>query len=167
MTSASLGITDAHQLILEAQELARLGNMELNAALFAILIDRIGKVTTTVELVQEAVLATLPITPEEVQQADDWLVHPIQVETAGTPKQGPNVPVLNGTDIVVRQRRHSTDRTGFVSRNQGELTNALARVELGNNDAVTLKASNLEKLHFDADTDNTFFEIIIDRKVAI
>ena len=101
---------------------------------------------------------------QDKSNPDDWLIFPVQVVTAGTAVQGPDIDVDFGVDVIVRQRRHSATRTGYVAPTEPGLSNALTRVELGNNDSFQLPVDNLKRFWFDSDTNTTFFELVMERR---
>ena len=93
------------------------------------------------------------------------LVRRVRVATAGTPVRGPDVETSEGVATVVRMRRHTTDssRNGYISLNEHDVTNSAFRAELQSNDAVVLNITNWDKLWFDADTNDTDFELIAEQ----
>ena len=157
----------AYRLFKEAEEMAHDLKLELDAALLALLIHRLDGQTEGITKVLDAILGTSILSPEENALADDWMIYPVQVMTAGTVVRGPSFAVPNGAEVLVRQRRHDTERTGYVSNTEGGVKSGLTRSELGNNDAFSVKASNLDKFWFDASADSTYFELIVERKVAL
>lgn len=155
----------AHAILTAAEDLARLLHAERDEVFYATLVTLLEQMQGGLGEVVQAILDTSPVSPEEIELEDDWLLFVVEVQTAGSPQQGPNQLVPKGSEVSVRQRRHSTTRTGYVGRNRGDVGNTLTRSELGNNDSFVTKASNLNKFWFDADTNNTFFELLIERKV--
>lgn len=88
-------------------------------------------------------------------------VQVVLVETAGTPVQAPEIPVPKGVSVIIRQRHHGSNRTGYVSfEGRSGTSNQLGRLELQDNDAVTVPLSSLDDIWFDATVNNTYFEII-------
>lgn len=158
----------AHQILAEARELAEAMKVEFPAALASLVLDRLDRLQGAVVNVEVGVQALPQAAGEDDSiptQNVDWIVFPIQIEISSTPKQGPDIAVPTGKEVVVRQRRHSTVRTGYVAPDEGRLANTLTRTELGNNDSFKVAASNLNKFWFDADTDNTFFELMVEQIV--
>lgn len=100
---------------------------------------------------------------DEASNADEWIVFPVLVENAGTPVQGPNIPVDFGTEVIVRQRRHGTARTGYVAPTAAGTANVFGRSEFGNNDSFTKRVANLSMFWFDASASTTYFELIMER----
>ena len=88
------------------------------------------------------------------------LIRRVEVVTAGTPVQGPNIEIPAGIDTVIRQRRSTATRNGYVALNEHDVTNTSLRSEIQNADVIGLRVSNWSKLWFDADTSGTEFELI-------
>ena len=96
---------------------------------------------------------------EAVQQ---FLVRAIEVVTAGTVYRGPDVPVPAGWTVTIRQRNHAGTPTGYVGGSPGDIGNTLTRAEMGDGDTLETTVSNLKNLYFGADTNSTFFEMIVE-----
>ena len=107
-------------------------------------------------------LAIEPFLP--VENTPEVAVHVVEVITPGVPVPAPEVPVVTGVLVVIRQRHHVVNRTGYVSFEgpMGTL-NTLTRIEFQDNDALTEKLTSLDDIYFDSDTANTFFEIVFRR----
>ncbi len=88
------------------------------------------------------------------------LIRRVDVATAGTPAQVPNIDITAGVPTVIRQRRSSGIRNGYVAVNEHDVTNTSLRTETQNGDVIGLRVSNWSKLWFDADTSGTEFELI-------
>lgn len=145
---------------------AQVFNLELDAALLALLIARLEGQSEGLNRVMDAILGTARLSPQENALQDDWMIYPVLVQTAGSVVRGPSFAVPNGAEVLVRQRRHAVERTGYVSNTEGGTKSALTRSELGNNDSFSVKAFNLDRFWFDSDTDGTYFELIVERKVG-
>ena len=141
-------------------------NLQLDAALLALLINRLDAQNGALAQVLDAILGTSRLSPEENSLFDDWMVYPVLVLTAGDVVQGPGFAVPNGAEVMVRQRRHVLGRTGYVSNTEGGVKDPLSRSELEDNDSFSVKASNLNRFWFDASADSTYFELIVERKVS-
>lgn len=141
-------------------------NLQLDAALLALLINRLDVQNEALAQVVEAILGTSRLSPEQNALFDDWMVYPVLVLTAGVVVQGPGFAVPNGAEVIVRQRRHALGRTGYVSNTEGGVKDPLGRCELADNDSFSVKASNLNRFWFDASADSTYFELIVERKVS-
>ena len=88
------------------------------------------------------------------------LIRRVEVVTAGTPVQGPNIEIPAGINTVIRQRRSTATRNGYVAINEHDVTNTSLRSEIQNADVIGLRVSNWSKVWFDADTSGTEFELI-------
>ena len=88
------------------------------------------------------------------------LIRRVEVATAGTPVQGPSIEIPEGINTVIRQRRSTATRNGYVALNEHDVTNTSLRSEIQNADVIGLRVSNWSKLWFDADTSGTEFELI-------
>jgi hypothetical protein len=119
----------------------------------------------------ETLLATLIAATRMVHYALDPIlplasgpevrVHVIHVVTAGTPVSAPDIEIVPGIMVIIRQRHHGTQRTGYVSfEGPSGTVSTLTRIEMQDNDTMVQKLTSLEDLAFDANADNTYFEII-------
>ena len=88
------------------------------------------------------------------------LIRRVEVVTAGTPVQGPGIEIPPGIQTVIRQRRSTATRNGYVALNEHDVTNTSLRSEIQNADVIGLRVSNWSKVWFDADTSGTEFELI-------
>ena len=88
------------------------------------------------------------------------LIRRVEVATAGTPVQGPSIEIPKGINTVIRQRRSTATRNGYVAVNEHDVSNTSLRTETQNGDVIGLRVSNWSKLWFDADTSGTEFELI-------
>jgi len=88
------------------------------------------------------------------------LIRRVVVVTAGTPVQGPSIEIPPGINTVIRQRRSTATRNGYVAVNEHDVTNTSLRSEIQNADVIGLRVSNWSKIWFDADTSGTEFELI-------
>jgi len=91
------------------------------------------------------------------------LIRRVRVVTAGTAVQGPGVAVPKGFATVVRMRRHSGTPNGYIALSEHAVSSTDSRMELQDNDSVTLKVTNWSKIWFDADTGTTDFELIVEQ----
>ena len=91
------------------------------------------------------------------------IIRRMRVETAGTPVQGPDVPIPAGVVSVIRQRRHTGTPTGYVALNERDVTSTGSRVEMENNDTIVLAISNWNNIWFDAAADDTDWELIAEQ----
>jgi len=90
-------------------------------------------------------------------------VRAIEVVTAGEVYRGPDVVVPEGWTVTVRLRPHATaSPTGYVGGTSGDVGGTLTRVEMAEGDTMDANVSNLENLYFGSDTNNTFFELIVE-----
>jgi len=118
-----------------------------------------------IQLVQEqnrllrSILAAT-IEPPRFSQGPSVQFRVVQVPLVDDVRQGPQVAVPPGYNVVVRQRHHSSTRTGYVASDEPSLANTLTRSELWNNDSIAVAVTNMSDLWFSADTANTYFELI-------
>lgn len=92
-----------------------------------------------------------------------WLVREINVKTAGKAVRGPDLAIPRGFVTVVRMRHHTGTPTGYVASEESALGTSAGRSELRDGDHISLLLPNWEALYFDADTDSTRFELIVER----
>lgn len=98
------------------------------------------------------------------QGIEEIFIRRVRVTTSGTPVQGPEIPVPKGYRCVIRQRRHaSANPIGYVAFSKGSVGSSEFRVELADGDSLEVMISNLDVAWFDADTDTTDFEMIVER----
>ena len=88
-----------------------------------------------------------PIRYEDAQV--ESLIRRVRVTTAGTSLQGPGITVPKGFNTVVLSE-HAVSSTD-------------TRIEMRDNDSVSINVSNWSKLWFDADSNNTDFELIVEQ----
>jgi len=91
------------------------------------------------------------------------IIRRVQVVTAGTAVEGPDVEIPEGVVSVIRQRRHAGAPNGYVALNERDVSSTGSRVEMQNNDTVVLEVSNWNKIWFDADSAETNFELIAEQ----
>lgn len=94
------------------------------------------------------------------ETVDPIIIRAVEVVTAGTIVQGPDVLLPEGYTVSIRQRPHTTGRTGYVGFSQNAVGNTATRIELQNNNAIGVRISNFKDAWFDANTNNTFFEMM-------
>ena len=149
----------AHMLLLQQMldnaKLLERTIIQLSAQIGVSAIDNQPVLAKLDEVIKAIIAPTLEIEGPEFQ------VHVITVDTASTPVQGPNIPLLDGTRVIVRQRYHSSSPTGYVAGTQGAVSQTLQRTEIRDNDSFTVRATNTNKLWFSSDTDTTRFEILL------
>ena len=91
------------------------------------------------------------------------LIRRVEVVTAGTAVQGPSIAIPDGVVTVIRQRRSTATRNGYIAVNEHDVSSTQLRTETQNADVVGLRVSNWSKLWFDADTSGTEFELIAEQ----
>ena len=135
----------------EAQRVASELGVDQQTAILLLLVSKIDQL-------RDAVIAP----PRLAQGAKEVLVIVTTVVTAGTPVQGPDIRVSRGYPTVVRQRRHTgTTRTGYVAFERSDTGNPLNRITFRDNDSISLPLGRLNSLWFDADNNDTSFELIV------
>jgi len=104
------------------------------------------------------------VEPERLDDAQyEGLIRRVLVSTSGTAVQGPGITVPKGYATVIRMRRHSGTPNGYVALSEHNVSSTGMRSELQDNDSLSLKVSNWNKIWFDADTNTTSFELIAER----
>lgn len=93
-----------------------------------------------------------------------WTVRRVRVVTAGSPVQGPDIDIPHGFALVVRQRHHNSDRTGFVADSLTNARSAALRSELINGETLSLRVMNMNEVWVDADSNTTDFEFIVEQE---
>jgi len=93
----------------------------------------------------------------------ETLIRRVRVTTAGTSLQGPGIAVPKGFTTVIRMRRHSGTPNGYVALSEHAVSSTDTRIEMRDNDSVSINVSNWSKLWFDADSSNTDFELIVEQ----
>mgnify|MGYP001582812827 FL=1 len=139
-------------LLGDVESLASALGLDLPMAIQLLLIHKLDQV-------RQAVIAP----PRVAGQAKEGLIIAVTVVTAGTPVQGPNIQVPPGYATVVRQRRHEgTPRTGYWAFERSDTANALNRSVFKDNDSISLRLSRWDSLWFDANQNDTSFELIVE-----
>ena len=138
-------------LLSETESLMRVLDIDRPTALLVLLMEKIEELTqATIE------------PPRLAPDAKEVLVIVKTVVTAGAPEQGPAIPMSPGYSTVIRQRRHSgATRTGYVAFERSDTGNPLNRIQFRDNDSIALPLRRLDSLWFDADNDDTSFELIV------
>lgn len=96
-----------------------------------------------------------------------WQVVAVTVTTAGTPVQGPSLPVPPGFELVVIQRRHTGSHTGYVAPSQPEVRDTTSRKELWDTGSIRLRVDNMNELWFNAGsvpTGGLTFELLVEHE---
>ena len=145
--------------------LQEIGSTAEGAGLLADLLEAFISFTETVvaslgrieEELKDPVVASRQFTNGSHPEA---LIRRVEVTTAGTPVQRPSIEIPDGITTVIRQRRSTGTRNGYVAVNEHDVTNTSLRTETQNGDVIGLRVSNWSKLWFDADTSGTEFELI-------
>ena len=118
----------------------------------------------SLDRIEKALAPKLEETRDEFNfSRSEAIIRRMRVETAGTPAQGPDVPIPQGVVSVIRQRRHTGTPTGYIALNERDVTSTGSRVEMQNNDTVVLALSNWNNIWFDADSDDTDWELIAEQ----
>lgn len=118
---------------------------------------------TELALIKAAIIG--PEAPSDATQGIPvGFIRSVHVVTAGVPVQGPDRDIPQGYSMVVRQRRHAGTPTGYFGFTEGDVGAELTRSEMGDGDVFilsTTRVKNLKNLWFDADTADTFFELVV------
>ena len=93
----------------------------------------------------------------------ETLIRRVRVATAGTSVQGPGIDVPKGFTTVVRMRRHSGSPNGYIALSEHAVSSTDTRIETQDNDSISINVSNWSKIWFDADTNTTDFELIVEQ----
>ena len=118
----------------------------------------------SLDRIEKALAPKLEETRDEFNfSRSEAIIRRMRVETAGTPVRGPDVPIPPGVVSVIRQRRHTGTPTGYIALNERDVTSTGSRVEMQNNDTVVLALSNWNNIWFDADSDDTDWELIAEQ----
>ena len=113
----------------------------------------------TNDLLRQLVAATsTPVGFSEIPEPG--IIKRVQVEAANTPIKGPDVEVPAGFDIAIRQRHHTSQRTGYVAFSEGAAKDPASRSELRNGEGIFLRVTNLKQVWFSASAATTNFEIL-------
>jgi len=102
-----------------------------------------------------------PIRYEDAQV--ETLIRRVRVTTAGTALQGPGIDVPKGFTTVIRMRRHTGTPNGYIALSEHAVSSTDTRIEMRDNDSVSINVSNWSKLWFDADSNTTDFELIVEQ----
>ena len=134
---------------------------EINSLMDSLGVDRQEAFSLLVLDVLDQVREAIIEPPRAIASTKEVLIIVRTVVTAGTPVQGPSILVPRGFPTIVRQRRHSDPiRTGYVAFERSDTGNTLNRIEFRDNDSIALRVSRLDSLWFDADNNDTSFELI-------
>ena len=95
-----------------------------------------------------------------VEGTEAIMVRTVSVVTSGTIVQGPDVPIHPSFSISIRQRRHSTARTGYIGFSRTAIRRDDTRIVTENNDSITVRIGNFNQIWFDASANSTTFEIM-------
>ena len=82
------------------------------------------------------------------------------VATGRFPVQGPDVAIIPGFAVTIRQRNHVGTPVGGVGFSRNAVMDTQTRVELNDGDSITVRISNFNKAWFISDTADTDFEMI-------
>ena len=93
----------------------------------------------------------------------ETLIRRVRVTTASTALQGPDIDVPKGFSTVIRMRRHSGTPNGYIALSEHAVSSTDTRIEMQDNDSVSINVSNWSKLWFDADSSDTDFELIVEQ----
>ena len=102
-----------------------------------------------------------PIRYEDAQV--ETLIRRVRVTTAGTALQGPGIDVPKGFTTVIRMRRHSGTPNGYIALSEHAVSSTDTRIEMRDNDSVSINVSNWSKLWFDADSNTTDIDLIVEQ----
>lgn len=119
-------------------------------------------VSEELALIKAAIIG--PEAPSDEPGIPVGFIRSVHVETPGTAVQGPNREIPEGYQMVVRQRQHTGARVGYFGFTEGDVSVELTRSEMADGDSLTFSTTrikNLDNLWFDADTADTFFELIV------
>lgn len=88
----------------------------------------------------------------------------VTIAAAGTPQQGPNVPVPDGFDVVVVFRvTQNGNPKGYVGNSVPNVSNPATRTEMLKGDVRSFKITNMNLLFFDSDTNGAVFDIFAEQ----
>lgn len=113
----------------------------------------------SVEELLEKILAAVIEPPRNTTSAEA-IIRRVSVITPGTAVPGPDIAIPKGYSCVVRQRHNAGAPAGYVAFSESDVSSTQNRAELQNNDSMTVRVTNMNKIWFDSDTNNTEFEII-------
>ena len=121
--------------------------------------DSLAEIKTLLIAVRDSNIE--PIRYDDAQV--ETLIRRVRVTTAGTKVQGPSIDVPKGFTTVVRMRRHSGTPNGYIAMSEHAVSSTDTRIEMQDNDSVSINVSNWSKLWFDADSSDTDFELIVEQ----
>ena len=121
--------------------------------------DSLSEIKTLLIAVRDSNIE--PIRYDDAQV--ETLIRRVRVTTAGTSVQGPNIAVPKGFTTVVRMRRHTGTPNGYVALSEHAVSSTDTRIETQDNDSISINVSNWSKIWFDADTNTTDFELIVEQ----
>ena len=121
--------------------------------------DSLSEIKTLLIAVRDSNIE--PIRYDDAQV--ETLIRRVRVTTAGTKVQGPGIDVPKGFTTVVRMRRHSGTPNGYIAMSEHAVSSTDTRIEMRDNDSVSINVSNWSKLWFDADSNTTDFELIVEQ----
>ena len=89
----------------------------------------------------------------------------VEIVSAGTPVRGPDVPLEDGTIVLIRLRPDPDNVIiGYFSGTQHGVRDKLQRHAFEEGDSINSIVNNLDLLFFDADTSGAFFEVSYEKK---
>ena len=121
--------------------------------------DSLSEIKTLLIAVRDSNIE--PIRYEDAQV--ETLIRRVRVTTAGTALQGPGIDVPKGFTTVVRMRRHTGTPNGYIALSEHAVSSTDTRIEMRDNDSISINVSNWSKIWFDADTNTTDFELIVEQ----
>jgi hypothetical protein len=113
----------------------------------------------SVEELLEKILAAV-IEPPRTTGGAEAIIRRVVVATVGIAVNGPDITVPKGYSCVVRQRHNAGAPAGYVAFSESDVGGTQTRAELQNNDSITVRVTNMDKIWFNSDTAATEFEII-------
>jgi len=115
--------------------------------------------TQIIDLLEELVDVTvLPPRFSDLHESE-VAVQRVVVVTAGVPTRGPSVAIPFGFPCRIRQRVHGGAPVGYVGFSEGAVRSTQTRIELADENNFQVWISNMDQVWFDADTNNTAFEM--------
>jgi len=101
--------------------------------------------------------------PTDGTAGEQFIVRRLNVATADTPVQGPNIAVPRGFAVVVRQRNHPGSPVGYIAGSETAVASTDSRAELNDGNALTLNVSSLSQIWVSADSNDVSFELIVEQ----
>ena len=97
-----------------------------------------------------------------VKNWPNWTVIRIEVITPGTPVRGPDIPIPNGVATRIRMPPGQAGTPlGYAGRTGAAVRDPNSRVTLiEDGNPVPVQITNMNMIYVDADTANTFLELI-------